>query len=98
MNSRPNISMVDELAVGEYGTLFANTTGVQTPPTGYVFFRMDVISAAVFTTLTSDASSAQTGDAVSTTSFPVNFSLYGKFTTITLSSGKVVAYYKPLQS
>lgn len=96
--SRPNISLADEMAVGEYGTVFALATSAITPPDGYVFFRIDVISAAVFTTLTSDPSSPQSGDAVAATSFPALFSLYGKFTTFTLASGKVAAYFKPLQA
>lgn len=96
--SRSNISLADEMAIGEYGTVFAVGTTDITPPTGYVFFRIDVIAAAVFTTLTSDASAPQSGDAVGATSFPALFSLYGKFTTFTLASGKVVAYFKPLQA
>jgi hypothetical protein len=96
MASRPNVSLADELCVGEYGTEFALDTAAHPAPTGFVFYRIDVISAAVFTTLTSATDAPQTGNAVSTTSFPVLFSLYGKFTTFTLASGKVAAYYKPI--
>lgn len=98
MSSRPNISLADELAVGEYGTEFALDTAAHPAPEGFVFFRIDMIAATVFTTLTSEADAPQTGNAVSTTSFPVGFSLYGKFTTFTLASGKATAYYKPIQS
>lgn len=96
MSSRMNVSLADELCVGEYGTEFATDTSAHPAPEGFVFYRIDVLSAAVFTTLTSAADAAQTGNAVAATSFPSLFSLYGKFTTFTLASGKVVAYYKPI--
>ena len=96
--NRPNISMTEELSVGEYGTVFAVGTNATPAPTGFVIFRIDFLAASVFTTLTSDASAPQAGDAVAATSFPAGFSLYGKFTTFTLASGKAVAYYKSLQT
>lgn len=97
--SRPNISLADELAVGEYGTEAATDTAAHTPPAGYVFFRIDVVTAATFSAISSDASGPQSGNSLSGVgAFPVLFSLYGKFTSFTLASGKVIAYFKPLQS
>ena len=96
MSSRANVSLADNLAVGEYGIEFALDTAAHPAPAGFVFYRIDVITAAVFTTLTSTADAPQTGNAVAATSFPAAYSLYGKFTTFTLASGKVNAYYKPI--
>lgn len=48
-----------------------------------------VLTTAVFTTLTGNLSN------VGSTSFPAGTILNGRFTTITLASGSVVAYHAP---
>jgi hypothetical protein len=56
------------------------------PNIGGDWFCIDVLSDAVFTTLTGN----MTG--VGSTSFPAGTQLFGRFTAITLSSGSVIAY------
>lgn len=65
-------------------TLFADTTA----RTGQ-WYKILVVSAAVFTLLTVDN---WDGTAIGTTSFPAGSVLYGNFTAITLASGIVLAY------
>lgn len=48
-----------------------------------------VLTTAVFTTLTGNLSN------VGSTSFPAGTIINGRFTTITLASGSVVAYFAP---
>lgn len=97
MGSRSNVSLSDNLAVGEYGTLYNGGTSQSVAADGTVFYRIDVVATATFSEITADASAPITGTMTSV-AFPTPFSLFGKFASFTLTSGKVVAYSKPILS
>lgn len=62
-------------------------TGTGVTPGNWTEIR--VLTTCVFTTLTGNLSN------VGSTSFPAGTILNGRFTTITLASGSVVAYHAP---
>lgn len=63
------------------GQLIANTT-----VTTGTFVAITIITNAVFTTLTGSIAG------MDSTTFPAGVTLFGNFTTVTLASGKVIAY------
>lgn len=78
------LAQAASMAAGEFGgDFYANTT----VRTGQTWCAVQVITAAVFTTLTGTLNNSIAG-----VSFPAGTIIYGRFTTITLASGSVVAY------
>jgi hypothetical protein len=73
-------------STGVYGGKYISTTSAITPDTGYVFFAIQVISDAVVTCI---------GNITGLTSISIGAGtiFYGKFTSITLTSGTVIAYH-----
>jgi hypothetical protein len=67
------------------GSTFFNDTTARTGS----WYSIQVLAAAVFTTLTD---STRDGTAVSTFSFPAGTIFFGNFTAITLASGTIIAY------
>jgi len=97
MTAHTNVNLGDSLAVGEYGVLYSGSTNKISASTGFVIFRIDVLVAATLTSINADASAPITGDFTGV-AIPAGMSIYGKFTDFTLTSGKVLAYQKPLQA
>lgn len=79
---------------GQYGGELISDAATHTPPTGYVFSAIQVMANAVINLLTVDASApiensaGFTGLAVSAGTI-----IYGKFSSIDLTSGTVLGYY-----
>ena len=71
-------------AAGEFGGDYYGDTAAHT---GQTWSSVQVLSAAVFTTLTGTLNNSIAG-----VSFPAGTIIYGRFTTITLASGAVVEY------
>ena len=76
---------------GMMGADFITGTGVHAPTTPEHYLAIQVISDAVFTSLVT-AGPAWGGDAISITVFPAGVTFFGKFTSIQLASGVVIAY------
>jgi len=79
-----SVKEAQNLIIGRVGSNLLNDTSVHTGK----WFAITIISDAIFTTLTS---SNLTGSTTGIT-FPAGIQIYGDFTTITLTSGTVLAY------
>jgi hypothetical protein len=69
---------------GQFGTIFVNDTN----PVEGNFWAIEVIAAAVFTTLT-DRAAEYTHGAIAAVSFAANAFIVGDFKLVTLASGTV---------
>ena len=80
------VKSLKDTTMGANGSKRITTTDATTPDTGFVFVAIQVTEDAVFTTLT--------GNMANTTALTLSAGLviYGRFTSITLTSGKVIAY------
>ncbi len=74
------------------GFRYIADTDTHTPPEGYIYKKIRMITATVFATLTPEAEAPVDGTITGVT-LPVNFELEGAFNVIDLTSGSVVAYY-----
>ena len=91
-------------ALGQAGSIFINTAGAITPTSG-VFVAITVIDAVEFTALVPEdgngkqyigqanpSDSGSGGQALGSTSIPEGITLYGRWSSINVSSGSVIAY------
>lgn len=76
---------------GMHGYKIISTTSANKGPWSCIH----MIDAVNFTTLTDALGGVvgDTGETIATFTFPSGFELYGNFSTFTLKSGRVVAYY-----
>lgn len=74
--------------MGGYGGNFISDTAAHTPATGYVFVALQ----AVADTVISAYSPAFGGNALTGVTLTAGTVIYGRFTTVTLTSGKLLAY------
>ena len=79
-------------AMGFDGFEYITDTVAHTPPANQVFFAIQFIDASVVLSL---AGSGITGNAIGGAAFPAGFTLYGRFTSIQLTSGRCVAQKVP---
>ena len=77
---------VMETSFGRFGSKRITTTDATTPTTGYKFVAIQVTEDAIFNALV--------GNMVNPTGLSLGAGtiIYGLFTSITLTSGKVIAY------
>lgn len=68
--------------------ILTNTSAASTAE----YFAVQVIAAAVISAVTYTTSANMTGSWTSLTSIPAGTILYGRFSTLTLTSGQVVLY------
>jgi hypothetical protein len=80
-----------EQALGGQGFYVISTTAATPAPAGQCFFAIQPITATTIAALTPDASAPITGTATGI-AYPINFIIYGKFSSITLTSGSCIAY------
>jgi hypothetical protein len=73
-----------QTSTGDYGFRVVDSSFSQ--PSGEAYRAIQVLSDAVVTTTT------QVGDALTGESLPSGTVIYGKFDTISVASGKVIAY------
>tara|TARA_R100001126_G_scaffold46274_1_gene26248 strand:+ start:1482 stop:1859 length:378 start_codon:yes stop_codon:yes gene_type:complete len=95
-----------DVALGQEGCVFVETTGAVTPPTGKVFVAISFLADAKLSALVAEStkflSTSAGGDGGGTDAltadnvFPKGFTLYGRFTSFTpndaLGSSGIVAY------
>jgi len=82
------MNVADKLGemLGQAGSKRITTADATIPAVGYVFVAIQVTEDAVIAALVGNMSNA------TNITLPAGHTLYGRFTSITLTSGKVVAY------
>ena len=82
---------------GQMGSEFIADTAAHTPPPGSYYLELRIIEATVFTTLTDNAgpTGARVGNALGTHVFSPGTVLNGRFSSITLASGSLMAMFFP---
>jgi hypothetical protein len=78
--------MYDATALGQFGAEVITDTAARTSKN---YAAITVLADATFSTLTSNGI---TGNAITGFSIPAGVTLFGIFTAVTLTSGKVIAY------
>lgn len=83
-----NVANIAKGSAGGYGANFLSDTVAHTPATGYVFIAVQVIADAVIAAY----APAYGGNTFTGVTLPAGTVIYGRFTSLTLASGKVLAY------
>lgn len=78
-------------ANGVTGSKAITGTSAVTPPEGYYFFKIQTMAATVVAAQV-DVTDAVNVDLTSITSIPVGSEVYGKWSSITLTSGEAIGY------
>lgn len=84
--------MINYEALGKYGLEYITNT---TSATGKNYCAITMLEDTTFTTLTTPNWSAGTSGSIYTTSavtYPKGLTIFGKFTDVTLLTGKILAY------
>lgn len=84
-------TQVDDVVL-ERGFEVVSDTSAHTAPLGKPFVCIQSVTATVIATLATDALSPVTGNAITTLTLPPNALVYGRFTSVTLTSGTCIAY------
>ena len=87
-----NIADLTEESLGGKGFEFISDTAEHVAPEGKVYIALQVVSDAVIASYKTDEGAKITGNDFTGESLPVGFVLYGRYTSIKLASGKVIAY------
>ena len=90
-STKVNLADKAEEYLGGKGFTLISSTVTTTPPAGQCFFCIQVLADVVINTYAVDASAPITGTITATT-FSAGTFLYGKFTSIKLTSGTIIAY------
>ena len=86
-----NTADLQDEMLGGKGFVVIGDTAAHTPPTGQCFRALHCITATIFAAFVADSTAPITGSFIGT-SHAAGFWLFGKFTSITLTSGDVYAY------
>ncbi len=84
--SAQRITEIMEQSIGRFGSKSITDTNATTPDTGLKFIAIQVTEDAVIGTLVGNMTNS------SGLTLPTGVVVYGLFTSITLTSGKVIAY------
>jgi hypothetical protein len=85
------INIADLLANGAGGAFeFISDTEAHAPPSGQVFVALQLITDTVFADLSSEV--VITGNTFTGASIPAGTIIYGRFNSVTLTSGSLIAY------
>jgi hypothetical protein len=108
MATLANPGVASQAAFGQLGSTHIVTQGIHVPPSGRAYVVITCLEDVTFTTLTAEDAtehfSSETpvadpegvGSSVTTsTIFPKGITIYGRYSGITLNSGKVLAYHGP---
>ena len=84
-----------EESMGGVGSKAITGTSAVTPPTGYYFFAIQVVADMVVSAQ-GNLTGATNADLTTITSIPAGVVIYGKFDSITLSTGDAIGYLAPI--
>jgi hypothetical protein len=110
MATLANQGVASQASFGQLGSTHIDGTGVHVPPSGSVYVAVTCLEDTTFTTLTAEDATKHfgttapsddpdldgVGDQVTTsTVFPKGVTIYGRYSGVTLATGKVLAYHGP---
>tara|TARA_R100000388_G_scaffold94323_1_gene81179 strand:+ start:1844 stop:2179 length:336 start_codon:yes stop_codon:yes gene_type:complete len=109
MATLANPGVSSQAAFGQLGSTHIDSTAAHTSPSGVVYVAITCLENTTFTVLQSEDATKYfgtntaavddadgVGDRVTTsTTFPAGVTIFGRFSAITLASGKVLAYHGP---
>jgi hypothetical protein len=84
------INSIDENNAGYNGFEFISDTAAHTPSLGQVFTALQLVTDTVFATLTCDVT--RTGNTFTGVTISAGTIIYGRFHSVTLTSGSLIAY------
>jgi len=87
-----NIADLAEESLGRKGFEFISDTAEHVAPQGMVYIALQVVDDAVIASYETDEGAEITGNTFTGELLPAGFILYGRYTSVTLASGKVIAY------
>ena len=87
-----NIADLAEEILGGKGFEFISNTAKHAAPEGMVYIALQVLDDAVIDSYATDEGAEITGNTFTGQLLPAGFILYGRYTSVTLTSGKVIAY------
>ena len=87
-----NIADLTEESLGRKGFEFISDTAEHVAPEGMVYIALQVVDDAAIASYETDDGAEITGNNFIGEILPVGFVLYGRYTSVTLANGKVIAY------
>jgi hypothetical protein len=87
-----NIADLAEESLGRKGFEFISDTVEHAAPEGMVYIALQVLDDAVIASYETEPDGLITGNTFTGELLPGGFVLYGRYTSVTLASGKVIAY------
>jgi len=87
-----NIADLAEESLGRKGFEFISDTAEHVAPEGMVYITLQVVDDATIDSYETEPDGLITGNNFTGEILPVGFVLYGRYTSVTLASGKVIAY------
>lgn len=87
-----NVADLAEESFGGKGFEFITDTVEHAAPEGMVYIALQVLDDAVIASYETDEGAEITGNTFTGELLPAGFVLYGRYTSVTLASGKVIAY------
>lgn len=86
-----NVADKTEEMLGGKGFEYISNTAAHTPPAGQVYICLHLLTDTIFAAIATDASAPIVGTVTGLT-FLAGTVLYGKFSSLTLTSGSLLAY------
>ena len=87
-----NIADLTEETLGGKGFEFISDNAEHVAPEGMIYIALQVLDDAVIDSYETDEGAEITGSTFTEELLPAGFVLYGRYTSVTLASGKVIAY------
>ena len=87
-----NIADLAGESFGRKGFEFISDTAEHVAPKGLVYIALQVVDDVVIDSYETDEGAEITGNTFTGEILPVGLVLYGRYTSVTLESGKVIAY------
>ena len=87
-----NIADLTEEILGGKGFEFISDMNEHDAPEGMVFIALQVVDDAMIDSYKTDDGAKITGNDLTEALLPVGFVLYGRYTSVKLADGKVIAY------
>lgn len=87
-----NIADLTEESLGRKGFEFISDTAEHVAPEGMVYIALQVVDDAVIDSYETEPEGLITGNTFAGELLPAGLVLYGRYTSVKLASGKVIAY------